>query len=589
MTRARGGQAIEAVTRRYRRRRGSGAARVLALGAALVTTAMLTPGVAAASSTQESGFQDDDLLIYNSQAGMETTLDTLQALGVQRVRVSVLWALVAPGALSKTRPSFDASDPAAYPPGAWNRYDALVAAAAKRGIAVNFDLMAPAPLWATGRPTRSDIENIYRPSADEFALFARAVGRRYSGSYTLRPPPAPPPPPSPPPDNGGLLGMLLGPNHQQQQPAPPPQPPGVTLPRVDYWSIGNEPNQGGWLAPQWAPPPGGGALVETSPQLYRGLLDAAWSGLAATGHSGDTILIGETAPKGLRVRGETRAMAPLPFVRALYCVDSRLRPLRGGAAADRGCPTSSAGTAHFAPDHPALFEASGWAHHPYELTFAPAQVPRHRDYVTIANLDGLTAALNMIRSVYRRAGGLPLYLTEFGYMTDPPNPAGVTPAQQAAYVNEAEFIAYSNPRVRSWSQFLLVDDRPLPGRNGVTSGYGATFQTGLMYLSGGHKPAFDAYRMAVDVPTPNVRRGHAIAVWGIVRNAPSAGAQAVQIQLAPARSSSFRTLASTSTRPRPAYFSTHVRLSSSGRLRIAWRNPASGLWQYSRVVGVQAR
>jgi hypothetical protein len=268
---------------------------------------------------------------------------------------------------------------------------------------------------------------------------------------------------------------------------------------------------------------------------------------------------------------------------------ARRRPRRGGPPPDRGCPTSSAGTAHFAPDHPALFEASGWAHHPYELTFAPAQVPRHRDYVTIANLDGLTAALNMIRGVYRRAGGLPLYLTEFGYMTDPPNPAGVTPAQQAAYVNEAEFIAYSNPRVRSWSQFLLVDDRPLPGRNGVTSGYGATFQTGLMYLSGGHKPAFDAYRMAVDVPTPNVRRGHAIAVWGIVRNAPSAGAQAVQIQLAPAHSSSFRTLASTSTRPRPAYFSTHVRLSSSGRLRIAWRNPASGLWQYSRVVGVQAR
>jgi hypothetical protein len=184
---------------------------------------------------------------------------------------------------------------------------------------------------------------------------------------------------------------------------------------------------------------------------------------------------------------------------------------------------------------------------------------------------------------------LPLYLTEFGYMTDPPNPAGVSPAQQAAYMNEAEFIAYSNPRVRSWSQFLLVDDRPLPGRNGIRAGYGATFQTGLMYRSGGHKPAFDAYRTAVYVPNPTVRRGHAIAVWGIVRDAPPAGAQDVRIQLAAPRASGFRTLASISTQARPAYFYGRVRLSTGGRLRIAWRNPATGLWQYSRTVGVHAR
>jgi hypothetical protein len=585
MNLARGGRVQQAC----RLLRATGLACALLLSAAPLEAVTLSPATALASATQESGFQDDDLLMYNTQAGMAATLDTLQALGVQRVRVSILWALVAPDPLSKTRPSFDASNPAAYPPGAWNRYDALVAAAAKRGIAVNFDLMAPAPLWATGRPARSDIENIYQPSAAEFGQFVRAVGTRYSGSYTL-PGPAPAPPPAPPPsNNGGLLQMLLGPNHQQQQPAPPPQPPGVTLPRVDYWSIGNEPNQGGWLAPQWASPPGGGALVETSPRLYRDLLDAAWSGLGATGHGSDTILIGETAPKGLRVRGETRAMAPLTFIRALYCVGSSLRPLRGRAASDRGCPTSTAATARFAPDHPALFDATGWAHHPYELTFAPSQAPRDRDWVTIANLGRLTATLGTIRRVYRHSGTWPLYLTEFGYMTDPPNPAGVTPAQQAAYMNQAEFIAYQNPLVRSWSQFLLVDDRPLPGRNGVRSGYGATFQTGLAYLSGGHKPAFDAYRMAVNVPNPSVRRGHEIGVWGIVRNAPPAGAQGVQVQFAGLPSRGYRRLATIATRPRPSYFYTRVLLTASGRLRIAWRNPANGVLQYSRAVAVRVR
>jgi hypothetical protein len=110
-----------------------------------------------------------------------------------------------------------------------------------------------------------------------------------------------------------------------------------------------------------------------------------------------------------------------------------------------------------------------------------------------------------------------------------------------------------------------------------------------MYRSGGHKPAFDAYRTAVYVPNPTVRRGHTIAVWGIVRDAPPAGAQDVRIQLAAPRASGFRTLASISTQARPAYFYGRVRLSTGGRLRIAWRNPATGLWQYSRTVGVHAR
>ena len=53
---------------------------------------------------------------------------------------------------------------------------------------------------------------------------------------------------------------------------------------------------------------------------------------------------------------------------------------------------------------------------------------------------------------------VPLYLTEFGYQSDPPSPLGVTLAEQAAYLNESEFIAYTNPQVRMLSQFLLNDD-----------------------------------------------------------------------------------------------------------------------------------
>jgi hypothetical protein len=329
--------------------------------------------------------------------------------------------------------------------------------------------------------------------------------------------------------------------------------------------------------------------VEASPRIYRDLVDAAWSGLTGSGHASDTILIGETAPKGVHLRGETRAMSPLNFIRAVYCVDGRLQPLKRRAAADRGCPTTAAGVSRFPGDHPGLFRASGWAHHPYELTFAPSQAPRDRDFVTIATLSRLASGLDGIWRSYGRSGGLPLFMTEFGYMTNPPNPAGVRPTLQAAYINQAEFMAYANPRVRSWPQFLLLDDRPLPGRNGVRKGYGATFQTGLMFLNGKRKPAFDAYRMPVYVAQPRVRRGTATRVWGIVRNAPAAGAQNVVIQLAHAGSGRFQTLATISTQARPAYFYVRVRVPAAGWLRVAWRNPQTGQLQYSRNVAVSVR
>ena len=73
------------------------------------------------------------------------------------------------------------------------------------------------------------------------------------------------------------------------------------LPRVDYWSIWNEPNQAGWLTPQWSPDPRNAkSQVDAAPSIYRNLVANAWQALADTGHGtgSDTILIGETAPQG---------------------------------------------------------------------------------------------------------------------------------------------------------------------------------------------------------------------------------------------------------------------------------------------------
>ena len=64
------------------------------------------------------------------------------------------------------------------------------------------------------------------------------------------------------------------------------------------------------------------------------------------------------------------AMAPLRFLRALYCVDAELQQLRGTPRPLRGCPATAGASATFAADNPGLFDASGFADHPYPYVAA---------------------------------------------------------------------------------------------------------------------------------------------------------------------------------------------------------------------------
>jgi hypothetical protein len=559
-----------------------------ALVIACLVLALILPATALASVSQSSIFQDDDLLIYNTTAGTQQTLETLALLGVQSIRVSVYWRIVAPDPLSTTRPAnFDASDPAAYPADAWSRYDQVVQDATALGIAVNLDITSPAPLWATQTPDRADIANTYNPSGTEFGAFVHAVAERYSGTYIPPPPPASAPAPVVTPCMG-LLACLFNPNGTGSNPAPPP-PPIVTttpLPRVGSWSIWNEPNQPGWLTPQWAPD-AAGHLVERSPALYRSLVNAGYASLLATGHAADTILIGETAPKGLSVRGETRAISPLLFIRDLYCVNSKLQPLAGSRASALACPVTKAQSAAFPAQNPGLFKETGWAHHPYELTFAPTVSTTNSDFVTIANLNRLGRTFDGIEATYHRSRQIPYYLTEFGYMSDPPSPVGVSLSQQSAYLNQAEFIAYSNSRVRDLSQFLLQDSRPIAcTRCSDPGGYGSSFETGIEFQGGKAKPSFAAYRMPIFLPSPTVKKGAKLRVWGLVR--PAHTAVNVAVQFRPGTKGAFKRIATVRTKSRPDYLDTHVTLARSGQLRLAWRDTTTKTVIYSRVVSATA-
>ncbi|HEX7300672.1 MAG TPA: hypothetical protein VF257_16860 [Solirubrobacteraceae bacterium] len=485
-------------------------------------TALALPGLAVASSTQESTFQDDQLLVNGDAATQARTLDTMKALGADRVRVTLVWRLVAPGGAEPVKPAgFDGSDPAAYPPGAWDPYDRLVRLAQERGLALGFVLGPPAPNWATGTPPgHPEIDPTFDPSAAEFAAFVSAAGRRYPG--------------------------------------------------VHYWSIWNEPNQSGSLTPQWLRDPRDPTRwVPTAPQVYRRLLDAGWAALHESGHSRDTILIGETAPKGLlNARDIARSTDPQRFIRELYCLDDTLQLYQGTSAQVRGCPTSDQ-AATFVAEHPALFAATGWAHHPYELSFAPERPPNHREsWLTMGNLRDLGRLLRRIRARYGRPGepAWRLYLTQYGYQTKPPDPNGVSGALQAEYLNHAEYLAWRNGSVRTLGQFLLDDAGPPVA---------TTFQSGLRTAAGQPKPAYDAYALPLWLPSARVRAGQALAVWGLARAAPNNRRAQISIQVRRRGSQTWVPVARRPTSGPRGYLSTTVRVHSSGDLRLVWNGHRS--------------
>ncbi len=509
-----------------------------------------------------SMFQDDQYTLYQpSAAGVSRTLGTLKALGVDTVRVQVLWANIAPDPTSATPPAgFDASDPAAYPTTGWAPYDRLVRLARAAGLGVNFDLTAPGPLWAMRRPAAyKPAAAQYAPSVADWQKFVTAVGRRYNGGYT------------------------------------PPGGTGGPLPRVSDWSIWNEPNQPGWLAPQHERV--GGQIVPASPRLYRAYANAAFGALRATGHppSTDTILIGETAPEGCLTRSAgceypatEEPIPPMQFIEALYCVNSGYQPLTGAQAAALACPQSRKA---FVAADPALFEATGYAHHPYSFYLAPDVRFGASDvgFVSLANLDTLEGGLDHIFSAYGVSRTLPIYLTEYGYETKPPNPyRGVPPQLQAAYLDEAEYMAWSDPRVRALSQFLLVDSAPDKAFPPGSSGYWSTFQTGLEYLNGTPKPSFDAYLLPVYVPDPRFGSGGSVFVWAMLRPAANSSRQRAVIEWRPANGGGYRTLASVTTDDISNVLTARLHPPGTGFIRIEWIAP-TGQVLLSRAVAITRR
>ena len=159
----------------------------------------------------------------------------------------------------------------------------------------------------------------------------------------------------------------------------------------------------------------------------------------------------------------------------------------------------------------------------------------------------------------------PIYITEFGISTKPPDQKyGVSLERAAALLNQADRYMWLDKRVRMVSQFEYEDDIALNP---------PTFQTGLRYgANGAAKPSLQAFRLPVFV-MPDKKSSKRVIVWGWVRAAKNARQQVV-IQN---RRETYGEWSNVRTVTTDAYGFLNVKVDKlKGSWRLAWVRPADG-------------
>ncbi|HET6550077.1 MAG TPA: hypothetical protein VFG79_16560, partial [Solirubrobacter sp.] len=180
--------------------------------------------------------------------------------------------------------------------------------------------------------------------------------------------------------------------------------------------------------------------------------------------------------------------------------------------------------------HYKRLRVTGYAHHPYTRGGSRPPLSRvNKGEITIGKAGRLSRLLNQAARAHRIPRGLPIHYTEHGWQTKPDLIFGVTDAQQAEYINQSDWIAYNNKRVRTVAQYKIVDDQSI-----------SAFQMGLRRFAGSEpKPAYAAYRLPIWVKK---RKGGTVTVYGQARPAPNGVPTTVDVQNAPS-GNSFSTVA----------------------------------------------
>lgn len=315
-----------------------------------------------AARNMEIAVQDDPLFVGNWYFGRDKGIARARQLQATRIRVNVSWTGVIGRhqARARKKPQNLTYD--------FSHYQQLVAITKDSPIRVQVALVGPAPRWAAGNRRVGP----YKPNPKHYAEFVRAAVRAF--------------------------------------------------PSVDRYSIWNEPNHVGWLAPV------------NSGRHYRRMYVRAYNVIKRERPSAH-VLIGETSAYRLRRRnGRVTAAAPLAFLRQVTCANRSFTRARCRLRAD------------------------GYAHHPYDFDHKPTYRFRGRDNVTISSLGRLTKALDRLKRSRGlrtpRGKALNVYLTEYGYLRR--GKRRVPERRRAKWIVQAFKIAQKNRRVRQMLNYLMV-------------------------------------------------------------------------------------------------------------------------------------
>ncbi|HTR74986.1 MAG TPA: hypothetical protein VMH33_06965 [Solirubrobacterales bacterium] len=312
---------------------------------------------------------------------------------------------------------------------------------------------------------------------------------------------------------------------------PDPAFPGSALPRVRYFEAWNEPNLDTYLSPQWE------GSRATGPAIYRELLNSFYTGIKSA-QPGATIIAGSLAPFGDRPGGARTP--PVEFLRGMLC-------LQGGRLYTTPCR------------NPAHFDAL--SDHPIAVG-SPMQSARSPLDVTTPNLGRLTKVLRRAEATKRALprGHKPLWVTEFWYDSDPPDPDGVPLYRQARWYEQDLYLFWKQGAHVAIT--LQIRDAP-PGK-----GYEYTSQAGVYFLDGSPKPSRTAFRFPFVAERADKR---SVTVWGIP---PARGRLKVQER----HDGSWATIRSMAVKQARGPFSLTLPIQGKGQLRAVVGGEASLPW-----------
>jgi hypothetical protein len=202
-----------------------------------------------------------------------------------------------------------------------------------------------------------------------------------------------------------------------------------------------------------------------------------------------------------------------PVYAALHAVSSA-NQVAGGVTSPRQTPTGMSPLSFIVGMREARARLDAYAQNPYSVRRGETPFDgacARCGYFTMARLGAIRGYIT------RYFGAKPLWLTEYGYQTNPPDRLlGVSYALQAKYIGEAALHVWEQSGVTMLIQYLVRDEPNLGG-----------WQSGLFSVNGAPKLAYHAFALPLAEMS---RTGQRTVLWGQVR--PGSGPRAYVLQAA---------------------------------------------------------